>query len=161
MVLANLWRNRPAGVRAAGLAVDRLRDLITALAKGRARGAELDWLELVQLTGRGRLQLELAKHEVAEPFGFEAGTVLRFTLKQPFDDSHTIGKFAISITTHTGPLSLGLPDNVKKVLAIARDKRDDKQKGELSKYFRDNDPNWKKLEQQLAEAKSRCRSIRN
>lgn len=90
---------------------------------------------------------------VAKPFGHDTGTILRFKLTQPYDDTHTIGKFRISITTRTGPLPLGLPDNVNKVLEVAKDKRDDKQKAELAKYFRDNDAGWKSLEKQLAEAK--------
>ena len=67
--------------------------------------------------------------------------------------TYTIGKFRLSVTTRKGPLPFGLPDNVKAVLAIAEEKRDDKQKAELTKYFRDNDAEIKELDKQLAEAK--------
>ncbi|MFT5411638.1 MAG: WD40 repeat protein, partial [Verrucomicrobiales bacterium] len=95
---------------------------------------------------------QTAIFSVAKPFGHDIGTILKFKLVQPFDDKHTIGKFRISITTRTGPLLLGFPDNVKKLLEVAGDKRDEKQKAELAKYFRDNDSGWKSLEKQLAEA---------
>ena len=95
----------------------------------------------------------VAIFEVAEPFGQDGGSILRFTMKQPYDDSHTLGKFRLSVTTRKGPLPFGLPDNVKKILAIAKDKRDAKQNEELTKYFRDNDASIKALDQQLAEAK--------
>ena len=43
---------------------------------------------------------------------------------------------------------------MKKLLEVARDARDTKQAEELSKYYRDNDSDWKQLEAALAEART-------
>lgn len=90
---------------------------------------------------------------IGEPVANWEGSILRFTLKQPYDDAHTLGKFRLSITTKTGPLPFAVPDNIKKNLAIAADKRNDKQKAEITKYFRDNDASLKSLDQKIAQAK--------
>lgn len=90
---------------------------------------------------------------IGQPIGHDGGTILRFTLKQHFDDRHLIGKFRLSVTTKTGPLPFSIPDNVKAVLALAPDKRNDKQSAELTKYFRDNDSALKALNEQMANAK--------
>lgn len=90
---------------------------------------------------------------IGQPIGHDGGTILRFTLKQHFDDRHLIGKFRLSVTTKTGPLPFSIPDNVKAVLALAPDKRNDKQSAELTKYFRDNDSTLKALNEQMANAK--------
>ncbi len=45
---------------------------------------------------------------------------MRFKLIQPYDDSHTIGQFRISVTTRNGPLPSALPDNIKQLLEVAR-----------------------------------------
>jgi len=90
---------------------------------------------------------------IGQPVGHGEGSILRFTLKQPFDDKHTLGKFRLSATTKTGPLPFAIPDNIKAILALAPDKRNDKHKTELTKYFRDNDSALKALDGQLANAK--------
>jgi hypothetical protein len=94
-----------------------------------------------------------AVFNVEQPFGAEGGTLLRFVMHQPYDDSHTLGKFRLSVTTRKGPLPSGIPENIKKLLEIAEDKRDDKQKAELTKYYLENDAEWKALEKGLADAK--------
>ena len=90
---------------------------------------------------------------IGQPIGHDGGSILRFTLKQHFDDRHLIGKFRLSITTRTGPLPFLVPDSVKAVLALAPDKRNDKQSAELTKYFRENDSALKALDGQLVNAK--------
>jgi len=90
---------------------------------------------------------------IGQPVGHGEGSILRFTLKQPFDDKHTLGKFRLSVTTKTGPLPFAVPDNIKTILALATDKRNDKHKADLTKYFRDNDASLKALDGRLANAK--------
>lgn len=90
---------------------------------------------------------------IGEPFGHGEGSILRFTLKQPFDTVHTLGKFRLSVTTKQGPLPFGIPENINKVLALAKEKRTEKQEGEITKYFRENDASLKTLDQSLAQAK--------
>lgn len=90
---------------------------------------------------------------IGQPVAHEGGSILRFTLRQPFDDQHTLGKFRLSVTTQTGPLPFAIPQNIKDVLALAADKRNDKHRADLAKYFRDNDASLKALDQKLAEAR--------
>ena len=90
---------------------------------------------------------------IGQPVGHGEGSILRFTLKQPFDDKHTLGKFRLSATTKTGPLPFAVPDNIKTILALAPEKRNDKHKADLTKYFRDNDASLKALDGRLATAK--------
>jgi len=89
---------------------------------------------------------------IETPVAHEGGTVFRFVLQQPYDETHTLGKFRLSVTTQTGPLPFGMPDSIKVTLATAKDKRDAKQEEELTKYFRDNDASLKALQDPLAEA---------
>ena len=90
---------------------------------------------------------------IGQAIGHGGGSILRFTMKQPYDDAHTLGKFRLSVTTKTGPLPFSTPDNIKAILAVAADKRDKKQSDALTKYFRDNDASLKSLDHRLAEAK--------
>jgi WD40 repeat protein/mono/diheme cytochrome c family protein len=91
---------------------------------------------------------------IEQPITHEGGSVLRFVMKQPYDDMHTIGKFRLSVTTQTGPLPLGMPEEISALLKIAKDQRDAKQNETLTKYYRDNDGDLKALDQSLAEAKT-------
>ncbi len=90
---------------------------------------------------------------IGQPIGHTGGSILRFTLKQPFDNVHTLGKFRISVTTKPGPLPFGIPENIKQSLALGKEKRNDKQTGGITKYFRDSDASLKALDQSLANAK--------
>ena len=98
--------------------------------------------------GQDRVAVFETKENVA------AGT-LTFLLDQEFQDGqHSIGRFRISVTASPRPVRLeGLPKNVADILAIAADKRSDKQKDELLKYFRGVDGELKKLQSAVAEAK--------
>ena len=89
---------------------------------------------------------------IETPVAHEGGTVFRFVLQQPYDETHTLGKFRLAVTTQSGPLPFGMPDPIKAILDIARENRDVKQGEELTKYFRDNDASWKALQDQLAAA---------
>ncbi|MDB2673849.1 hypothetical protein N9Y81_02745, partial [Akkermansiaceae bacterium] len=76
-----------------------------------------------------------------------------FTLKQPFDEVHTLGKFRLSVTSQTGPLPFALPANVKDSLAVQKDKRSKSQIDTITKYFRENDALLKGFDQKLAQAR--------
>ena len=88
-----------------------------------------------------------------QPVGNGEGSILRFTLRQPHDDLHTLGKFRLSVTTKQGPLPFAIPENIKNVLALTKEKRNEKQTGEITKYFHENDVTLKTLDQSLAQAK--------
>ncbi|MDC0302828.1 hypothetical protein OAL23_01545 [bacterium] len=90
---------------------------------------------------------------IADPSKIKEGGILRFTLKQPYDDVHTLGKFRLSVTTQTGPLPFDLPENVKEALAVKENKRNKAQLETITKYFRDNDAALKGFDQNLAQAR--------
>jgi hypothetical protein len=81
--------------------------------------------------------------------------LLTFYLDQEYQDNkHTIGRFRISITTTPRPVTLdGLPKNIADIVAVAADKRNDKQRAELLKYYRGLDGELAKLQQALNQAK--------
>jgi hypothetical protein len=96
---------------------------------------------------------QTAIFSIADPVQLEGGSILRFTLKQPYDDTHTLGKFRLSVTTQKGPLPFALPGDVKEALAVQKDQRNKAQLDAITKYFRENDSTLKGLDQKLAEAR--------
>ena len=75
-------------------------------------------------------------------------------MKQEFSGNNwQLGKFRWSITDGKKPVNFGLPKNIDDLLAIAPDKRDDKQKAELLKHYRSVDGELKKLTKALADSK--------
>ena len=78
-----------------------------------------------------------------EPAGFDEGTTFNFQLAQKFDESikpgnvmPNIGRFRISVTTAADPKADPVPANVKRLLAVAADKRTKEQQREIFSYFR-------------------------
>lgn len=96
---------------------------------------------------------QTAIFEIGEAIEIDRGAIFRFTLKQPFDNVHTLGKFRLSVTSKKGPLPFALPDPVKKALAVAKDQRNKAQNDTIAKYYRDNDSGLKTLDQKLATAR--------
>jgi mono/diheme cytochrome c family protein len=77
---------------------------------------------------------------------------LSIRLSQQYSASpHTIGRFRITAMTGEDPESLGLSENVRKVLAIDPERRDDKQRSELLDYFAGLDPEVKSLQAKVDE----------
>ncbi|MEN8774805.1 MAG: DUF1549 domain-containing protein [Akkermansiaceae bacterium] len=94
---------------------------------------------------------QTAIFNLTEPI--KKGSLLRFTLSQPFDEVHTLGKFRLSVTTQTGPLQFALPANVKEALAVEKDQRIKAQVDVIKKYFRENDAVLKGFDQKLTQAR--------
>jgi WD40 repeat protein len=84
-----------------------------------------------------------------------AGGILTLSMDHEFSDGkHAIGRFRISVTTSARPLSLdGLQKNITDILAVAAEKRNEKQKTDLLNFFRGVDNSTKQLQLALAEAK--------
>lgn len=95
-----------------------------------------------------------AAFELAEPVGGEGGTVLTFVLKQHFSSNqHSIGRFRLSVTNSAAPILLdGIPDNIRKVLAVAVAERTEAQRKELADFYRGRDGKLKQLQQAVAQA---------
>jgi hypothetical protein len=88
-----------------------------------------------------------------KPVGNTNGTTLRFTLSQKFSKDHALGRFRIWATTSKNPLEFGLPKNVAKIVKAEADKRTDTQKAELLDYYRTQDPELRKKQQELVTVK--------
>ncbi len=96
-----------------------------------------------------------AVFETAENLGEASGTLLKFFLDHQYQDGlHTLGKFRISVTTSPRPIRLeGLSPAIAAILKVPADKRDKQQLAELTRFYRENDGELKKLTDALAKAK--------
>ncbi len=96
----------------------------------------------------------MATLEFKQPLSIAGGATLSFSLNQQYTDSmHTLGRFRLSVTTAKTPVSFGTPSAIADILAIASDKRDEKQKSTLLSHFRESDSELKKLQLALSDAK--------
>jgi hypothetical protein len=93
-----------------------------------------------------------AVFELKEPINLEEGQVLTFTLEQLYPGKdHNIGKFRLSATTVKPPVALeGPPEAIAKALAEEPEKRTDAQKAELKRHFRSLDPEYARLQAEVA-----------
>jgi hypothetical protein len=98
-----------------------------------------------------------AQFAFTAPVGFPGGSIIKLRLKQDYaaanpgsaPGQHQIGRFRVSLTA--SPI---LPPAVSKALAVAPDKRDDKQKQQVRDYYRGVvSPTFKSLEDARATAK--------
>ena len=100
----------------------------------------------------------------AVPFGAGVGDgnettlIFRLECQSPQWARHVLGKFRLSATTSPeitttkkGPEKI--PDDVRAALALAQDKRSDKQRARLHDYFRDTSPALKTQRDALASTK--------
>ena len=79
---------------------------------------------------------------------------LTFTLKQEFQSGqHSLGRFRLAVTNAPRPVSFGLPENVRKIFAISKEKRTAGQRKELTSAFKSSEPERVALEKKLAEAR--------
>ncbi|MEZ6057120.1 MAG: DUF1553 domain-containing protein [Planctomycetaceae bacterium] len=100
-------------------------------------------------TGKNRT----ATFEVESPVAREGGSKLFFTLDQKYQGKdHTIGRFRISVTDATPPLSEGLADNILAVLKVPVAERTDEQKKTLVDFYSQQDGEISKRQKELAEA---------
>ncbi|WP_422926328.1 DUF1549 domain-containing protein [Singulisphaera sp. PoT] len=81
-----------------------------------------------------------ATFETKEPVGFDKGTVLTIRLHQNFAPSYQLGRFRLSVTRVARPVGLGLPDDLRAILATVPEVRSEAQKATLLTYFRSIDP---------------------
>ena len=91
--------------------------------------------------------------EIENPIAGKAESLLSVTIDfQSQFAQHQCGKFRLSITSAKNPhAGLGLPEKIAKILAVAPEKRDDPQRGELRTYFRTQvAPEGRRLSEQLA-----------
>jgi WD40 repeat protein/mono/diheme cytochrome c family protein len=83
----------------------------------------------------------------------KTGASIQFKLDQHFNDEHCLGKFRLSVTNVKRPVEIGKPKPISVILAVAPDKRDDKQKAALMTYFKTIDAEHLAAAAKLKEAK--------
>jgi hypothetical protein len=92
-----------------------------------------------------------ALFEVKEAVQNEKGTTFTVTFSMQYGQKHTIGKFRLAATSDKEPrLADGVPENLRKLLAIPADKRTDAQKAELRNLHRSKDPEYGRLSATVA-----------
>jgi WD40 repeat protein len=93
-----------------------------------------------------------ATFETKEPLGQDGGTILTFTLRQTFNQNDfMLSRFRISVATET--VGLGLSDELRTIVAVDAGMRTDAQKEYLSRYFKLTDPELKKKQKAVGDAK--------
>jgi mono/diheme cytochrome c family protein len=73
---------------------------------------------------------------------------------------HNIGRFRLWLTTDPNPSrSLGLPDDVRAILAVAPESRTDAQRGRLAAHYRSVAPELKPLREELARLETQKQAL--
>jgi hypothetical protein len=92
--------------------------------------------------------------EPAEPFSAADAGTLTFRLQfQSQFPRHEIGHFRLSLTTAPSPAGrMGIPANVRSILATDSEKRSDSQRKELAAYYRSIAPILQPVRDELAKA---------
>lgn len=85
----------------------------------------------------------------------ESPLQLRFVLEQNYGGQHTLGRFRLRAVTGTRPGN-PVPENVRKAIAVAPEKRTAKQKAEVLDYFANTLPDVKKLNGEIAALKKQA-----
>jgi hypothetical protein len=99
-------------------------------------------------TGQSHMAVFETHENVAGPGIFTIRLVQEFS-----DGQHTLGRFRISVTNAPRPIAVdGQPASVADILAVAAEKRTEKQKAELLAHFRSLDPELKQRTDALATA---------
>ncbi len=95
-----------------------------------------------------------ATFETAQPIDFDGGTVLTFTLHQrSTDDAHMLGRFRLSATIAPRPVGLGLPEELRAIVATPAAERTEAQKTALLKNFRAGDEGLRTRTRAVAESR--------
>ncbi|HKS97677.1 MAG TPA: PSD1 and planctomycete cytochrome C domain-containing protein, partial [Terriglobia bacterium] len=94
----------------------------------------------------------------ASPIANPGGTVLTIYLEENHggwnsDDNqnNNIGRFRLSITTAPGAVADPIPQNVREILSIPREKRTPEQTQTVFGYWRTTIPAWRAINQEIAE----------
>ncbi|MDG1325113.1 MAG: DUF1553 domain-containing protein [Opitutales bacterium] len=97
-------------------------------------------------------KVHFASFQVKGKVIFKGPVDLTLTLKQQFQSGqHSLGRFRLAVTNVPPPVSFGLPENVKGIFAVARNKRSSEQLKTLSDAFKKSNPERALLTKQLAE----------
>lgn len=79
----------------------------------------------------------LASFQVKEKIFYQGGIQLTVTLKQEFNSGqHSLGRFRLAVTDADIPVSYGVPNEVKTIFAVAKEKRTKEQNSKLEGAFK-------------------------
>jgi hypothetical protein len=93
-----------------------------------------------------------ATFETKEPLGLDGGTILTFTLRQTYNQNDfMLSRFRISVATEAA--GLGLSDELRAIVAVDAGMRTDGQKEYLTRFYKLTDPELKKKQKAVADAK--------
>ncbi len=122
---------------------------VTTAIDGKRPGGSNGWA----ISG-GTGKNQSATFEAKKAFGGKGGTILTFTFDHNFNGgTWQLGRFRLNVTTDKQPVDFGIPADVAKILELAADKRDDKQKQRVEKFYRTIDQELIKRQKTLADAK--------
>lgn len=94
-----------------------------------------------------------ATFELEQPLMFEEGFVLHFTLDQMYqDNTHTLGKFRISMTDAEGPVNFGNSREIIEIVNKVPEERSEAEIAALTKFVNEQDEELQKKQKALAEA---------
>ena len=97
-------------------------------------------------------KVHFASFQVKGKVSFKGPVDLTLTLKQQFQSGqHSLGRFRLAVTNVPPPVSFGLPENVKDIFAVARNKRSSEQLKTLSDAFKKSNPERALLTKLLAD----------
>lgn len=99
---------------------------------------------------------------VAEkPFGFATGTAIRVRIKHESPDGKQgLGRFRLSVTTSGQPATIvQIPARLRPFLSVPAEQRDDKQKTQLSDYYRSIAPSLKPTRDRIAAIQDSLRKL--
>src|SRR5262249_37624652 len=88
-----------------------------------------------------------------EPFGFDSGTILTFTLQFNNNDGHNLGRPRLAVSTANSPdlRGLGMQPAIRAVLELPPEKRTAEQKAALLGWFKTTDADWLELDRKREE----------
>jgi len=105
-------------------------------------------------------KLHEAIFETKDDAGHDGGSVLTITISQQYPDGkHLLGKFRLSVTDGTRPLTRPkLPDAVTAALAVPKDQRTDERAAAIAAHYRSLDSELTRL---AAEVKTAADQMKN
>ncbi len=89
-----------------------------------------------------------------KPIATQSTPWLQLVLSQNYGGNHTLGRFRVMAVTGHDPL-LGIPPDVRDVLALPAEKRSAEQTAALTDYYVRRDPQVDKLAKETAALKKR------
>ncbi|WP_417848678.1 DUF1549 domain-containing protein [Thalassoglobus sp.] len=96
-----------------------------------------------------------ATFELETPLTFDEEIVLHLTMSQQYqDNTHTIGKFRVSVTDAMVPVNFGNPRILVEVVNKPLEERTDEEKAGFLAYFNEQDPELQKRKKALTAANS-------